>query len=299
MPVSSLLLLSNQFIFMLGFYMVVPFLAIFMREDLGMESIAIGMVLGIRTFAQQGLFIVGGAFADRLGARRLILLGCLTRIVGFLVLAFAGNFPTVLLGALLTGLAGALFSPAISSLAAEVGDQGAKTGKRSRAQFFAHMAVWGELGAVVGPLAGALLLGVGFQAMVLSGAGVFALAFALLYLRLPRNGKPLTTAPGHAWWHVFRDRLFVAFTLAHSGLLFSYNQLYFALPVEITRVGGTEADLAPLFMIASIMVVALQLPVAALAQRAGWTVSLSLGFTLMAAAFALVAVCAVWQPAEA
>lgn len=296
MPVSPFLLLSNQFIFMLGFYMVVPFLAIFMREDLGMESVAIGLVLGVRTFAQQGLFILGGAFADRLGARRLILLGCATRIVGFLVLAFSQSFPGVLLGALLTGLAGALFSPAISSLAARVGEAGEGEGKRSRLRFFALMAVWGELGAVVGPLAGALLLGIGFKAMALGGAAIFTLAFVILFLRLPRHDAALDLAPGHAWWHVFRDRLFVLFTLAHSGFLFSYNQLYFALPVEIARVGGAEADLAPLFMLASIMVVTLQLPLATLAQRLGWTISLSLGFALMAAAFALVSLCATLPP---
>ena len=298
MPVSPLLLLSNQFIFMLGFYMVVPFLAIFMRQDLGMESVAIGLVLGIRTFAQQGLFIVGGAFADRLGARRLILLGCATRIVGFLVLAAAQDFVVVMLGALLTGLAGALFSPAISSLAAKVGDDQALQGKRTRAQFFAMLAVWGELGAVVGPLAGAVLLGIGFHAMALSGAVIFTLAFVILFLKLPRSDLAVSTTAGRAWWQVFEDRLFLAFTLAHCGFLFSYNQLYFALPVEIARVGGTETDLAPLFMVASVMVVTLQLPIANLAQRMGWVRSLSCGFALMAAAFAVVAWSATIAPAD-
>ena len=297
-PVTPFLLLSNQFIFMLGFYLVVPFLAIFMRDDLGMESVAIGLVLGIRTFAQQGLFIVGGAFADKLGARRLILIGCATRIVGFIVLGFASNFAGVLLGAFLTGIAGALFSPAISSLSAEVGTQGEREGKRTRAQFFALMAVWGELGAVVGPLLGALLLGVGFQTMAFGGAVVFTLAYVILYVRLPRHDAAIVSLPGGAWWHVFRDKLFVAFTIAHSGFLFSYNQLYFALPVEIARVGGAETDLAPMFMIASIMVVTLQIPVAKQAQRAGWARSLSVGFALMALAFAVVALFATQTPAD-
>lgn len=287
------LLLTNQFTFMLGFYMVVPFLAPFMREDLRMESAAIGLVLGLRTFSQQGLFIIGGAFADGLGARRLILLGCATRIAGFVVLAFSFDFVTVLLGACLTGFAGALFSPAISSLAAQLGTSG---NKETRAQFFAKLAVWGELGAVAGPLLGALLLGIGFKAMALGGAAVFAIAYIILHLRLPRLDVPVAVGTRTRWWHVFGNKLFVAFTLAHSGFLFSYNQLYFALPVEIARSGGTDADLAPLFMIASIMIVGLQLPVTRAVQRLPWALSLFAGFGLMSLAFSVVALFAA-QPA--
>ncbi|GLQ11353.1 MFS transporter [Devosia yakushimensis] len=292
MPVSTLLLLSNQFIFMVGFYMVVPFLAAFMRDDLRLESAVIGLVLGLRTFSQQGLFIVGGAFADRLGARRLILLGCMLRIVGFVVLGLSDSFLTVLLGACLTGLAGSLFSPAISSLAAEAGEAAAREGKGTRLQFFARLAVWGELGAVVGPLLGALLLGVGFKAMAFAGAGVFLLAYIVLHIYLPRSGSPVLQRQDGAWWHVFTDKLFVAFTLAHAGFLFSYNQLYFALPVEVKRAGGSDMDLAPLFMIASVMIVVLQLPAARLAQKLSWAASLAAGFLLMALAFALTAYCA-------
>lgn len=288
-----LLLLVNQFIFMLGFYMVVPFLAVFMREDLALTSAAIGLVLGMRTFAQQGLFVVGGAFADMLGPRKLILLGCATRILGFAVLAFSFDFWTVLLGACLTGFAGALFSPAISSLAARVSED-----RQGRARFFAKLAVWGELGAVAGPFVGALLLGIGFEAMALGGAAVFALAYGVLHFYLPSGVEVVRRAEDGPWWHVFKDRLFLLFTLAHSGFLFSYNQLYFALPVEISRAGGAETQMAPLFMMASIMIVTLQLPVTRVAQRFSWSMSLSAGFGLMALAFATVALFAGRLPFE-
>lgn len=298
MPIAPFLLLSNQFIFMVGFYMVVPFLAAFMRDDLRLESAAIGLVLGLRTFSQQGLYIIGGGFADRLGARRLILLGCMVRVVGFVTLGLSGNFAMVLIGACLTGLAGSLFSPAISSLAAEAGEAAARQGKGTRVQFFARLAVWGELGAVVGPLLGALLLGIGFKAMAFAGAGVFLLAYIVLHVYLPRSGEPVLQRQDGAWWHVFTDRLFVAFTLAHAGFLFSYNQLYFALPVEVKRAGGSDIDLAPLFMIASVMIVALQLPVARLAQKVSWAASLATGFLLMALAFAATALCATMPAPE-
>ena len=42
------LLLASQLIFNIGFYAVVPFLAVAMRSDFGMGAMAIGIVLGAR-----------------------------------------------------------------------------------------------------------------------------------------------------------------------------------------------------------------------------------------------------------
>ncbi|UXN74166.1 MFS transporter [Devosia sp. A8/3-2] len=173
-----------------------------------------------------------------------------------------------------------------------MGEAAARNGKGTRVQFFARLAVWGELGAVVGPLLGALLLGIGFQAMAFAGAGVFLLAYIVLHIYLPRAETLPVQKQDGARWHAFTDRLFLAFTLAHAGFLFSYNQLYFALPVEVTRAGGTDMDSAPLFMIASVMIVVLQMPVARLVQKISWTASLSTGFLLMALAFGVTALCA-------
>ncbi|MBL1862834.1 MFS transporter, partial [Klebsiella pneumoniae] len=43
---SPSLLLVSQFIFNTGFYAVVPFLAIFLRDDMLLSGAAIGLVLG-------------------------------------------------------------------------------------------------------------------------------------------------------------------------------------------------------------------------------------------------------------
>ncbi|PTA73963.1 MFS transporter, partial [Serratia sp. Nf2] len=80
-------LLGSQFVFNIGFYAVVPFLAIFLRDDMRLSGAIIGLVLGLRTFSQQGMFILGGALSDRYGAKVIILCGCIVRVVGYLLLA--------------------------------------------------------------------------------------------------------------------------------------------------------------------------------------------------------------------
>lgn len=289
-------LLGSQFVFNIGFYAVVPFLAIFLRDDMLLSGGLIGLILGLRTFSQQGMFIVGGALSDRYGARVIILCGCIIRVAGYLLLAFGQSLWPIILGACLTGIGGALFSPSIEALLAKAGTQSEANGKRSRSEWFALFAVCGELGAVLGPVAGALLTNLGFRQVALAGAGVFVVALIVLYFCLPNSRHHTQSIKIIPWWTTFRQPRFVAFIIAYSSWLLSYNQLYLALPVEIQRSGGSEKDLGPLFMLASVLIIAFQLPLARLARRVGAVRILPLGFLLLSAAFASVAMFAASPP---
>ncbi len=163
-------LLGSQFVFNIGFYAVVPFLAIFLRDDMRLSGGVIGLILGLRTFSQQGMFILGGTLSDRYGAKVVILSGCMIRVAGYLLLALGQSLWPIILGACLTGIGGALFSPSIEALLAKAGTHSEVNGKRSRAEWFALFAVCGELGAVLGPVVGALLTGLGFRQVALAGA---------------------------------------------------------------------------------------------------------------------------------
>ncbi|ELY3469262.1 MFS transporter [Cronobacter universalis] len=293
---SPYLLSASQLVFNIGFYAVVPFLAIYLRDDMLLSGGLIGTIIGLRTFSQQGMFLLGGALSDRYGARAIILCGCVVRITGYLLLALGDSLWTVVPGACLTGVGGALFSPSIESLMAQAGTRSETEGKRSRAEWFALFAVCGELGAVLGPVLGSLMAGFGFKTMALAGAGVFIVALAALFMLLPRTPHrdgPLHIAP---WWQTFHQPRFVAFILAYSAYLFSYNQLYLALPVELRRAGSSDAALGPLFILASLLIITLQLPLARVSRRFGAARMLPLGFALLAASFVSVALFAPLPP---
>jgi len=287
-------LLGTQLLFNVGFFAVVPFLALVMTEDFGMAASAIGLVLGVRTFAQQGMFLVGGVLADRFGPRRTILVGCAVRVLGFATLALSLLFPAPQLaafvaGTVLTGLGGALFSPGISMLVADAERRRPPAGSRSRASLFAWLSVAGELGAVIGPLLGAALLGWGFVVVAFAGAALFALIGASLAVALPRRRTVVREqgAPGR-WW-ALGDRGFVAFAVLHAADLLAFNQLYLALPLMLTGAGADARTVAVMFAWASVLTLALQVPVSRWCSRAGAARALRAGYALSAAGFVVVA----------
>ncbi|MCA4715312.1 MFS transporter, partial [Mycobacteroides abscessus] len=50
----------NQFAINVGFYMLMPYLAGYLAGPLGLAAWMVGLVLGVRNFSQQGMFLVGG-----------------------------------------------------------------------------------------------------------------------------------------------------------------------------------------------------------------------------------------------
>ncbi len=95
-PAARVLIL-NGLTFNFGFYMLMPYLAGHLSENLGLAGWAVGLVLGIRVFSQQGLFLLGGLLGDRIGYRRAILIGCGVRCVGFAVFGFSESLTVLLL----------------------------------------------------------------------------------------------------------------------------------------------------------------------------------------------------------
>ncbi len=272
LPAVPRLLLASQLAFNIGFYLVVPFLAVHLSQDLALAGGVIGLVLGIRTFSQQGLFFLGGGLTDRFGVKPVVVTGCAVRIAGFGVLAVVESLAGVLVGVVLVGFAAALFSPAVESALADQGRRLEDTGVATRAEVFGLDAIASKLGSVTGPVLGALLLGVPFAVTCLVAAGVFVVVLVAHVLLLPRD---LRTGVGEVepvtagWGHVLRNRRFLAFTACYCTYLLSYNQLYLALPVELDRATGSQGALGWLFVAAAVSVLLLQLPITARARRIG------------------------------
>ncbi|WP_405621804.1 MDR family MFS transporter [Streptomyces sp. NBC_00076] len=288
-PLLRLLILT-QLAFNVGFFAVLPFLSEHLGQAVGMAGWLVGLVLGLRTFSQQGLFVVGGALADRYGIRPVVLAGCALRIAGFAWLGFAERTWTVIGAVLLIGFAAALFSPAVESEVARQAVAWEDAGGGPRTRVLALFTVAGQAGAFVGPLLGALLLSVDFRTVCLAGAGIFVLVLAghawLLPQRIP--GRARVEVRGGTRL-LLRNRRFLALCCGYGAYLLAYNQLYLALPAEVERAAGSQAPLAWLFALSSLLVVTAQLPVTRWAgSRLTLRRSMAAGLLLVAAGFVVV-----------
>ncbi|WP_326758121.1 MFS transporter [Streptomyces phaeochromogenes] len=292
LPPLLRLLILTQLAFNIGFYAVLPFLAEHLGTAIGMAGWMVGLVLGLRTFSQQGLFVVGGALADRYGVRPVVLAGCVLRIAGFGWLGFAEASWAVVGAVLLIGFAAALFSPAVESEVARQAVCREEAGEGPRTHVLALFTVAGQAGAFLGPFIGALLLAVDFRTVCLAGAGVFVLVLAGHAWLLPQHipGRARVRSRGGVR-RLVRNRGFLALCCAYGAYLLAYNQLYQLLPVEVERAAGSQAPLAWLFALSSLLVVTAQLPLTRWAgDRLDLRRSMAAGLLLIAAGFAVVAV---------
>ncbi|ARF58126.1 MFS transporter [Streptomyces gilvosporeus] len=263
---SVRLLMVNQFTINLGFYMLMPYLAAHLSGTLGLAGWLVGLVLGVRNFSQQGMFLVGGTLADRLGYKPLIVAGCVLRTVGFATLGLVDSLPALLAASAATGLAGALFNPAVRAyLAAGAGER--------RLEAFALFNVFYQAGILLGPLVGMVLTGLDFRVTCLVASGIFAVLSLVQIRALPARGDDGRAGGDGAgtvrsqWRRVLANRPFLLFSGAMIGSYVLTFQVYLALPLEVKRLGGEgrfgTAAVAALFAVSGLSTIAGQTRVTA------------------------------------
>jgi MFS family permease len=246
-----------------GFYMLVPFLAGYMANGLGLALWTVGLVLGIRVLSQQGMSLFGGSIGDWLGYKQAIVAGCIVRTVAFALFGFVDGPVGMAVGAILTGLGGALLSPSVKAYLAHA------AGPR-RVEAFALLDVTIHGGSLLGPLIGALLLGVEFRLVCFGAAVMFALVALLQWRFLPASTIPVTTSSRsvlRTWGDPLTNRPFMLFCASVLGYFFLYNQVYLGLPLEIQRLTGSQASVGPLFTMLALVGILGQLPITIWAER--------------------------------
>ncbi len=284
---ASRMLMINQFGASIGFYMLMPYLSSYLTGRLGLAAWAVGLVLGVRNFSQQGMFFVGGTLADRLGYKPLIVTGCLLRTGAFALLVFAQSLPSVLIASAATGFAGALFNPALRAyLATEVNER--------RVEAFATLNIFNRAGIFLGPLVGLGLVALDFRMSVLAAAAVFAALTLAQLFTLPQHKviRPSegTTKPSIIadWRTVLQNRPFLRFAATMIGSYVLSSQIYLALPMQAAVLAPRSQSqlVATIFGISGLVTITGQLRITRWFS-ARWTPgrSLLIGVTLMAAAY--------------
>jgi Na+/melibiose symporter-like transporter len=167
----------------------------------------------------------------------------------------------------------------------------AQASQDRRVEAFALFNVFWQVGMLVGPLLGLVLVGIAFQVVCATAAAMFLALTVLQWRALPAPQAPAATdtRPGVLadWRAALTNRPFLLFAAAMIGANVLSFQIYLALPFEVRRATGGQAGVTVLFAVSALMAVIGQVRITAWC-RDRWrpTQAITRGVALMSVAFA-------------
>src|SRR5436190_13807770 len=202
----------------------------------GLSNAEIGVLFAAPVLAQAPLNLLGGAYTDRIGGRRIMLASCWVMIAAGLWFALSQGFWMLLAGQFAMIISRAAFWPATWAMATELsGERGQQLGRLNALT---------NLGQIVGTvLSGFVLAAAGFQAAfaVLSLIGAVSLAAGHATAAKPARGAGGTRHPLAGYLPLLRERIIIYSMLCAyvSALPFSLSTSFY--PLLLAHFGHGEA----------------------------------------------------------
>ena len=274
-----------------GFSMAIPFMALYLHNDLGLSMGLVGLILLISSFIGAMGQIVGGEIADMFGRKRIMSFALIWRSVAFLLiaLAIAAGAHFLIIAALITlsSFGGSLFEPASNAMVADV-SQGPE-----RLEAYGFLRIGQNVGWALGPLIGGMLsIWFDYWLLFLLGAIATGVISVFFWLRIEESlgtGMARDRFRLADLGQVMADRTFLAFSVISIFLFIMFGQMSSTYAVYATdQVGITEAEVGYLFALNGAMVVAMQFPIARGISHRRMTSVIALGALLYAIGYGTV-----------
>jgi MFS family permease len=212
-------------------WLVVPLYA----ASKGLSGGELGLLFSLPAIVQLAINLVGGAYVDRVGGRRIMLGSSVLLAAGAAAMPFAYDFATLFSAQLILVLARATFWPANWAIASELpGDRGVQAGRLN--------AVSG-LGQILGNSSCGFVLALGGYSVTFAVLGGLAVGALVLGLKTPRT--PRTDTMGQSLFGNYR--LLLRMRVLFYGVLCAYlSALPFSLsmsfyPLLLQQLGFGEA----------------------------------------------------------
>jgi DHA1 family multidrug resistance protein-like MFS transporter len=164
---------ANAFTWNFALGMTNLLLPLYARE-LGMSGVAIGSLIALPVVIQIWVNLLGGAYADRIGAKRASLFACVFMMISAAVFALSASFSGLLAGQLMMILSRAAFWPSNWALASQLpGDRSRNMGRLNATTNAGQIAGIG--------LTGSVIVQFGFRPgfWLMAAAGLLSLMFSL------------------------------------------------------------------------------------------------------------------------
>ena len=269
-PGQFWMLTASSFIDSLGGTILFPFFALYITQRFGIGMTQAGVLLAIFSFTGLLGGLAGGALADRLGRKIMIIAGLLLSAGSSLVMGFINDLYVFYLVAAAVGLLSDIGRPAREAMIADL------LPEEKRAEGFGVFRVVHNLAWVIGPSIGGFLAARSYLNLFITDA-VMSSITALLILRFIKDTKPLSSEDTEheslgetfsGYRKVLRNKLFIAFLLISLLMLLVYQQLYSTLSVFLRDYRGfSESSFGLMMSINAAIVVIFQFMVSRVVGR--------------------------------
>lgn len=216
-----------------------------LRQKLGMDAAAIGMVVLAVSLSQIPLSILGGKLADRCSRKMLIVCCDLVSICGFFWCAFMGLNMVNMVLFCIAGLFQGMEYPAYSSLVADV------TPSKDREKAYSLNYLGMNLGMILSPtIAGFLFQNYLWLAFFLNGLSIAVSTF-LIFFFLKEPEKKNEETPVYekgdtrdSIWRVLgSNRILILFIVTAGISSTILYQVSYLLPIDLTAAHGDQGAL--------------------------------------------------------
>ncbi len=236
---------------------VVPFLAFYLTREREFSTGMAGAVVSLYGVGSVAAATFGGVLADRLGRRPTLLLGLIGGGFAMLGLGFARSVTEIGIMALLLGLLGDVYRPAVMAVVADV----VPIEKRRVAFGNLYWAI--NLGFAGASIIAGAVAGVSYLALfVADAATTFAYAF-VIWRWVPETRPAILETPGEpasadGMLTVLRDPVFLPFIVFSVVLSLVFQQSMVTLPLAMSANGHSAAIYGLVIGLNGVLIVALQ-----------------------------------------
>jgi MFS family permease len=223
--------------------------------------------------------LVGGALADRLGARTATVLGTASSAVLIASLLYLPSYALLLPAIFLVGLLGQIYRPASATLLSDL------TPDERQVMIFAMYRFCLNLGTTAAPLLGFALYDLNHQSytLVFWGEAAVSLVYALIALVLlpARSPKAAAAEQTGSYLEVLRDRRYALYITAmfFNGVV--YVQYLSTLPLDVKAHGLTVFWYTLAVALNGLIVIAFELPLTKISQTLPFKLTIGFAFALV------------------
>jgi MFS family permease len=284
LPTSFFVFLFGVFIYRTGWFMTLPFMAIYLSRDLGADPISIGVILGAGPLLACFTGLLAGSLSDRFGAKTVMLIGVFCSLIIFILFCLTRNLVMYGVLNLFLGIARSSIDTASQAYVAYL------LPAEQRAKGLNMRYITLNLSAVFGPLIGAKVILMSAHILFLATAAVYLLTFLTLMWAL----KQFVNTKQMSYWEelrisvgtLLRDKAAVYLFLVAFFVCFTFAQIDTTLPqiMALRPIAHYIHVYSWLLVINALMIVFLQLPLGQLLSKYS-----PIKFAYLAVAFYIVA----------